>query len=151
MRFANQVFNGASYISAAQNAGGDISAALAMTAPDWGIPSKISMKNSAEEAMIGMKASADLATAGITGTNLAQQGALQGKFIKAQGEAAASATESKGLRDIFGSIGSGAIGAAQIKAAGAFKPKAAVASLTGNKLGNYGRGTFGAFQPWSNI
>ena len=137
MRFAGQAINGASYINAAQNAGGDISAALAKTAPNWGISSKMSMKNSAEEAMAGMQASADVATSGITGTTLAQQGALQGESIKAQGEVAASTTESLGLSSMFDSIGSGVIGA--------FKPKAAGASLTGNKLSNFGGGTFGAF------
>ena len=139
MRFAGDYVNGANYINAAQNAGGDISAALAKTAPNWGISSKMSMKNSAEEAMAGMQASADVATSGITGTTLAQQGALQGESIKAQGEVAASTTESLGLSSMFDSIGSGVIGA--------FKPKAAGASLTGNKLGNFGGGTFGAFQP----
>ena len=129
MRFAGQAINGGDYIDAASNANKDISAALAKTAPDWGLSSKIGMKTAAEEAMAGMQASADVATAGITGAALAQQGALKAAGIKAQGEAAASATQSQGLSSMLGSIGGAAIGA--------FKPKAATTSF-----GSYGPSNF---------
>ncbi|MBL6857027.1 MAG: hypothetical protein ISQ88_11740 [Rhodobacteraceae bacterium] len=109
MRFAGQAINGANYVGAAQNAGGDISAALAKTAPNWGTSSKMGMKNSAEESMAGMQASADVATAGITGAALAQQGALQAESIKAQGAAAASATQSQGLSGMFGTLAGGVV------------------------------------------
>lgn len=121
MRFAGQAINGANYVGAASNAGGDISAALAKTTPNWGMSSKMGMKNAAEEAITGMQASANVATAGIGSAAVAQQGAMQAQAIKAQGEAAASATQSQGLSNMFGSIGSGVIGA--------FKPKAATTSF----------------------
>ena len=139
MRFAGQAINGANYVGAASNAGGDISAALAKTAPNWGMSSKMGMKTAAEEAITGMQASADVATAGIGSTAVAQQGAMQAQAIKAQGEAAASATQSQGLSGMFGSIGSAAIGA--------FAPKTGASSFTGNKLGDFGGSSFGAFQP----
>jgi len=129
MRFAGQAINGGNYINAASNAGGDISAALAKTAPNWGTSSKMGMKTAAEEAITGMQASANVATAGIAGTALAQQGVMQAEAIKAQGEAAASATQSQGLSSMLGSIGGAAIGA--------FKPKAATTSF-----GSYGPSNF---------
>ena len=137
MRFAGQAINGANYIGAAQNAGGDISAALAKTAPNWGTSSKMGMKTSAEESMAGMQASADVATAGITGTALAQQGALQAESIKAQGEAAASATQSQGLSSMFGSIGSGVIGAFGGGAIGASKGAVGIGKASTAGFGNF--------------
>ncbi len=137
MRFAGQAINGANYVGAASNAGGDISAALAKTAPNWGKASKMGMKTAAEEAIAGMQASADVATAGIGSTAVAQQGAMQAQAIKAQGEAAASATQSEGLSGMLGSIGSGVIGAFGGGAIGASKGAMGI-----GKASTAGFGTF---------
>ena len=137
MRFAGQAINGANYVGAASNAGGDISAALAKTAPNWGMSSKMGMKTAAEEAIAGMQASADLATAGIGSTAVAQQGAMQAQAIKAQGEAAASATQSQGLSGMLGSIGSGVIGAFGGGAIGASKGAVGIGKASTAGFGNF--------------
>jgi len=129
MRFAGSAGNGNTYINAAMNAGGNINNAMAQLAPNWGQLTGQANKSKAEETMSGMRAEASTTQYGLQSLGAVKSAAFEAEGIKAQGEAAASATEAQGLSSMFGSIGGAAIGA--------FKPKANTTSF-----GSYGPSNF---------
>ena len=127
MRFAGASGNGQAYINAALNASGKLNDALTKAAPRWDTLSAEFDTAKAKEMISGLSAQANVANAGISSIATAKKGAFDAEAIKAQGEAAASATQAQGLGDMIGSIGGSLMGA--------FKPGGGSAAFGGNAIG----------------
>ena len=95
MRFAGMALDGGKYIAAAKNAGGGMDSVLAKSNPDYSGLSMASGKGRAQKKIGGMESQAMLQNAGISSLANMQASAFGAQATKAQGEAAASATQAK--------------------------------------------------------
>ena len=166
MRFAASGGKGQDYINAAIKASKDVNSLLGKAAPDWAQITGQADKSKALEMMSGMKAQAQTVAAGLQGLASAKQGAFQAEGIKAQGDAAASATQTAGMSSMISGLGGGLVnafgkggGAGSFGGykpySGAFTPGGSLntfgdggfQNVTGNSINSFGGNSFGAFQP----
>ena len=134
MRFAGMALDGGKYIAAAKNAGGGMDSVLAKSNPDYSGLSMAAGKGRAQEKIGGMESQAMLQNAGISSLANTQASAFGAQAIKAQGEAAASATQAAGIGNMVGGLAGGLGGLFSSRAA---KGAEGIGAASTAGFGNY--------------